>query len=156
MRLFYYCYGSAHSSVSAANLHLGHLPLDRRPAVSEIIHQPLFDRCQDWEVGEPRHMGTDEAGNDIYIIGLAGGKREMAQALLDFLAAEGVETAGVRFEDVLQHAGVLMRIGGYSSRRLGLVGFGRPLCAVGVWLKYRLFAEHVRRVKHEIAARTFP
>ncbi|HYF92886.1 MAG TPA: DUF3189 family protein [Symbiobacteriaceae bacterium] len=30
-KIIYYCYGAAHSSITAANLHLGHLPLDRRP-----------------------------------------------------------------------------------------------------------------------------
>jgi len=57
-----------------------------------------------------------------------------------------------RFEDTLRHASVLLRIGGYASRGLGLVGIGRPLCALGVWLCYRQYAEHVRRVRLDAAS----
>jgi hypothetical protein len=153
MKVIYYCYGSAHSSVTAANLHLGHLPLDRRPRPGEIAHQPLFDRCEDYQVGELRLMGTDEWGHEVYVLGLAGGRKVMAHALRDFLRAAGVDDSALLLEDALAHAGVLLRIGGYSSRRLGLIWLGRPLCALGVWLKYQGFTGHVRRVRDAVAKR---
>lgn len=146
MRLFYCCYGSAHSSVTAANIHLGHLPGNRRATLGEILHQPLFDRAADYEVGIPREMGTDERGNEILVLGLAGGRQAMVQALTDFLTALGIQRSQAIFCDALQHAGVLMRIGGYCSRRLGWVWLGRPLCAGGVF-KYPRFVHHVRQVR---------
>ncbi|MGB3963216.1 MAG: DUF3189 family protein, partial [Tepidanaerobacteraceae bacterium] len=35
MKIFYCCYGSAHSSVVAASIHLGLLPSDRVPTSRE-------------------------------------------------------------------------------------------------------------------------
>lgn len=151
MKIIYYCYGAAHSSITAANIHLGHLPLEGRPAPRELLHQPGFDRAEAHELGDLRLMGTDEWGNEVHVLGLAGARRVMARALLDFLAALGVDTASLLLVDALQHAGVLLRLGGYASRRLGLVWCGRPLCALGVWLKYRAYAAHVRRVRQEVA-----
>ncbi|HWI52723.1 MAG TPA: DUF3189 family protein [Symbiobacteriaceae bacterium] len=150
-RVIYYCYGSAHSSVTAANIHIGHLPVERRPSPFEILHQPLFDRAESNQIGHFRLMGTDRWGCEVYVLGLAGGKGPMQRAMTDFLAASGAHVGGFRFEPTLSHAGVLLRIGGYTSRGLGWVALGRPLCAVGVWLKYRLFAEHVRQVLDALA-----
>jgi hypothetical protein len=152
LRIIYYCYGAAHSSVTAANLHVGNLPLERRPHPSEIMHQPLFDATADYEIGFLHDMGQDEANNRIYILGLAGGGAVMRQALLDFLGVCGLDTGRIRFENTLPHAGFSLRIGGYISRRLGLVWLGRPLCALGVWLHYGRFAGHVRRVRAETGA----
>lgn len=151
MKIVYYCYGSAHSSVTAANIHLGALPADRRPSLRDIRHQPLFDRAEDYQVGTPFPMGTDAWGNEVYVLGLAGGKRPMVEALHQFLELHGIDRSQICFEDVLQHAGVLLRIGGYSSRRLHWIGFGRPLCALGVWFKYERFAGHVRRLQARFA-----
>lgn len=153
MRIFYHCYGQAHSSVTAANIHLGHLPTDRRATLTEIEHQPCFDRTREYELGQPRLMGTDEWGNQVYVIGLAGGKRVMAQALQEFLVAGGVSPDSFLFANALQHAGVPMRIGGYTSRRLGLIWPGRPLSAVGVWLKYPRFVSLVQQVRQEVQTR---
>jgi hypothetical protein len=155
MKLFYCCYGSAHSSVTAANIHLGHLPLDRRPSLAEILHQPLFDRAEDGEIGDPFYMGRDEQGHEIYILGLAGAERTMTRALERFLRDQGIDLSAIRFIDVLQHAGSLMRVGGFTSRRLGWVAIGRPLCALGVYLKYPLFAAHVRRIREELDPASF-
>jgi hypothetical protein len=150
LNLVYYCYGSSHSSVTAANIHLGHLPCHRRPSPFEILHQPLFDRTRSTELGLFRHMGDDEAGNAIYVLGLAGGKSVVSRALVDLLAIFGVPVNTFRFEPMLQNAGVILRIGGYASRALGWVAIGRPLSALGVWLKYRGYAADVLRVRGEL------
>jgi hypothetical protein len=150
MKIFYCCYGSAHSSVTAANIHLGYLPITRRASPLEILHQPLFDRTEGHQLGEPRLMGRDDWGNEVYVIGLAGGKNILMPALRDFIALNGISREQVLFEDVLIHAGVPLRIGGYTSRRLGLVPLGRPLCVLGVWLKYSRFVEHVRGVHQRV------
>lgn len=153
MKVIYHCYGQAHSSVTAANIHLGNLPRHRRPTVTEIEHQPCFDRTEDYELGVPRLMGTDEWGNEVYVIGLAGGKRAMEQAVQDFLVRSGVDPDDFLFANALQHAGVPLRIGGYTSRRLGLIWPGRPLSAIGVWLKYPRFAHLAQSVRQQVQSR---
>lgn len=153
MKLFYHCYGQAHSSVTAANIHLGHLPRHRRATLTEIQHQPCFDRTQEYELGVPRLMGTDEWGNQVYVIGLAGGKRAMERAVQDFLVAGSIAPTDFLFANALQVAGLPLRVGGYTSRRLGLIWPGRPLSAVGVWLKYPRFVALVEQVRHQVQHR---
>ncbi len=153
MRIIYHCYGQAHSSVTAANIHLGHLPRHRRASIAEIRHQPCFDRTQPHELGIPRLMGVDEAGHEVYVIGLAGGKRALEPALREFLERSGIDPAAFLFANALQHAGVPLRIGGYTSRRLGVVWLGRPLSALGVYLKYPAFVDLVHRVRREVQHR---
>jgi len=43
LKVIYHCYGGAHSSVTAANIHLGLLPRERTPGYRELISQKLFD-----------------------------------------------------------------------------------------------------------------
>lgn len=150
MKLFYFCYGSAHSSVTAANIHLGRLPLTGRPTLGEIINQPVFDRFPHSRLGEATRFGEDEHGNEIYVIGLSSSKPTLSNALRRFLEAQGVAADQVAFADTLHHAGMLMRIGGYASRRLGLIIPGRWLVAVGVWLAYDRFAGQVREVRRRL------
>lgn len=150
MKLFYFCFGSAHSSVTAANIHLGRLPLEGRPSVRAIMYQPCFDRFPHSRLGQATQMGRDEQGHEIYVIGLASGKLALAQALRDYLLSQGVAQEAVQFVDTLRHAHPLMRIGGYASRRLGLVFPGRWLAAVGVWFHYGRFAGQVRAVRRRL------
>lgn len=146
MKYIYFCYGAAHTSITMANLHLGVLPRDRRPSLREIIHQPLFDRAEAYDHGELRLMGTTPSGDEVYVLGLVGGWKVVGPALQEFLQHMGVDLATVHFEPTLKHAGILLRVGGYTSRALGLVWPGRPLCALGVWLKYHKFSGQVRQV----------
>jgi hypothetical protein len=146
MKIFYHCYGSAHSSVTAANLHLGLLPRARRPPLAEILHQPLFDRALHCDVGRPILMGADEWGHEVFVIGLAAGKKPLAGALADFAALHGVGRHQLLMVDALGAAGWTLRVGGYLSRRIGLVRLGRPLSAAGVWANYWAFVAIVETV----------
>lgn len=153
MKIFYHCYGSAHSSITAANIHLGHLPSQRRATIRELCFQPLFDRARNQEIGTPWFLGTDSAGHEVYSIGLQSGRRQLAAALFDFLAAVGVPPGDMILDDALRHGNLALRIGGLLSRKLGLVRVGRPLSAWGIWLKYWRFVELVDQVKAEAARR---
>lgn len=153
MRIFYHCYGSAHTSVIASAIHVGILPMSRRPDPEEIRRVPNFDKFKNSEIGTPIYIGPDEDGNQVYIIGLATGKKIMAGALLDFLLSGGVREGDVYFADALPGANVLTRIGGFLSRQVGLVRIGRPLCAKGIWQTYPQFVELVRRVKADVRTR---
>lgn len=150
MKVIYHCYGQAHSSVTAANIHLGHLPRHRRATLAEICRQPCFDRTLQHQLGTPQLMGIDEWGNPVYVVGLAGGRRTLERAVADFLRLQGVAEGEFLLVNALQHAGLPMRIGGYASRRLGLIWPGRPLSAIGVWVKYRRFVALVEAVRNRL------
>ncbi|MDF2630266.1 MAG: hypothetical protein K0R39_4097 [Symbiobacteriaceae bacterium] len=154
--LIYFCYGGSHSSVTAANIHLGRLPASHRARPKEILRQPLFDQARNQDLGLIRHMGTDEAGNAIHVVGLAGGKAVLSRALAELLALSGVPVADFRFEPTLQNAGIILRLGGYASRGLGWVAVGRPVCALGVWLKYPLYGSHVKEVRRKLGLTVLP
>jgi len=154
MKIFYHCYGSAHSSITAANIHLGHLPSHRRATLGELRSQPLFDRARHQDIGTPWFLGTDAGGHDVYCIGLHSGRRQLAADLLDFLIAAGIDSNDLILDDALRHGNWALRVGGLMSRRFGLIRLGRPLSAWGIWLKYWRFVELVQAVQREAAQRT--
>ena len=51
LRIIYYCYGSAHSSVVAAAIHLAKLPSRRLPSISRFAVFPILTvhRSSNWE-----------------------------------------------------------------------------------------------------------
>lgn len=136
MKIIYYDYGGAHSTVTLAHIHLGVLPTDRRPGVGAIMHQPHFDQAANSDLGKVRPMGTDAQGNEVYVCGLGGGRTAMVPALLTFLELSGADPSQVQFVDTMPTVNLLMRLGGYTSRVLHIVWLGRPLVAFGAWLAY--------------------
>lgn len=145
----YYCFGGAHTSVTAANLHLGRLPA--RPTYRQVLAQPHFDRLPHRSIGTFLFMGADAAGHPVYSVGLEGGRERLARALADFAAAFGVPPGEVALHPALPCANVLMRVGGFLSRRLGLVWPGRPLVALGAWLALPRFRALVGPVARRCA-----
>lgn len=141
MILLFHCYGGAHTSITAANIHLGRLPRARRAALAEIVRQPFFDWMPPREVGRPLYMGADAQGRAVYCIGFGAGKGDLAAAVLAALRLMGGRTERLRLIDALPAATFLMRAGGFTSKVIGLRSVGRPLVAFGVWLNYRRFVQ---------------
>ena len=65
MHVIYYCYGSAHSSVISAAIHLGRLPSDRVPTQEEMMRLTDFDRTESWQIGTLFFKGHDEFDNPV-------------------------------------------------------------------------------------------
>lgn len=125
----YHCFGGAHTSVVAAAIHLGLLPT--RPSWHEVAAFPLFDRTPTRDRGWPLYLGTDERGRRVYAMGRGRDGRSTALVLDGLLRALHLDGRLVN-HDTLVCAGPLTKLGGYLSRRLGLVRPGRTLAAVGV------------------------
>lgn len=147
MRIFYYCYGSAHSSVVAASIHLGFLPADRVPRPDEFRKLPHYDRTNSFEIGTPFFMGKDEYGSEIFIIGMTSQRELVKKAIVSFLKHSGVNTCDLMMVDTLRNVNLKTKIGGFMSRRLGLVKLGRPLTIQGIREKYFEFVQLVDSVK---------
>ena len=137
--VFYVCYGSAHSSVVAAAIHIGALPSRRRATAREITALPDFDRLENSRIGTPIFSGADAAGREVYALGLASGRRLLVRTIHDLLEALGLGPGSVHFADALEGANWAIRVGGFLSRRLGLVRLGRPICTWGVIADYPRF-----------------
>lgn len=147
MKIFYCCYGSAHSSVVAASIHLRLLPMDRIPASREFQWLPHYDKTESFEIGTPFYMGTDEYKSDVYILGMASQRKLVKKAVLSFLAQLGLDTRDLMMIDTLKNVNLITKIGGFTSRRLGLISIGRPLTIIGIQQKYRDFIRLVAEVK---------
>jgi len=141
LKIIYCCYGSAHSSVIAAALHLHKLPWDRLPTLAELKRQERFDRTENWEIGTPFFLGCDGEGNEIYALGLGPDKKMLYRTIASLIKMWDFPAREILLVDTLTCIHWLTRVGGFLSRRLGLVALGRPLAALGIRLSYnRLLA----------------
>lgn len=146
MKIIYHCYGGAHSSVTAAAVHLGWLPTDRLPDKAELTRLPYFDRTKDADHGHIRFMGHDRYGNEIFILGRRNCAivfEKMAKGLVEVFGKSNDEYC---FFNVMPYVNWKMVLGGYSSRRLGVIIIGRPIILAGVLASYWKIVSFVQRV----------
>lgn len=148
--IIYHCYGAAHSSVLSAAIHLGYLPEDRIPGIREILKIPYFDKSSSKEIGIPFFYGSDNSGNKIYCQGMGGLDRVIKDLLKDVLRECHIPEERVITVNTLKNVNILVRIGGFLSRKLGLVFPGRLIVAFGLKLVYRRFIKTVSSVKLNI------
>lgn len=151
MHVIYHCYGSAHSSVTAAAIHLGRLPVERRASVQEILSLADFDLTETWQIGTLFFKGVDSAGHTIYAVGLGPESKAAKRAIVSLLEQLELDTSNLQFHEALVHINGLAKIGGALSRRYGLIKCGRPLSALGIWMGYDHIVRFVKQVKQELA-----
>jgi hypothetical protein len=153
-KVFYHCFGSAHSSIVAAALHLGILPEARMAESGEIAALTFYDRIDRHELGTPIFVGRDARGHEIYAIGLAGGKDFLTRTMRSVLDLYGLPGEAMILRDSLVHVGNWTKAGGVLSRRLGLIGLGRPLTLIGVRRNYGHLVQLARRTRGEVWGRS--
>ena len=146
VRVFYHCYGSAHTSVVSAAIHLGLLPNGRPPRSDRLADIGLFDRVDTRLVGTPLFMGVDDEGHEVYVLGLAGAKGELLPAFTTLLGRHG----GDIFVDSLVLATPAMKMGGLLSRRLGLITVGRSMVSLAVIQHYGAFCDLVANTRQKL------
>lgn len=120
-RVFYVCYAGTHSSVLAASLHLGYLRRGCR-----VCDLPLFDRRTHRDIGIPVRVGTDSSGAEVYALGTGWLSRSVELAASDLIEMVSPE-AKACLCSVRGYLDFYARVGGFTSRRMGMVGLGRRL-----------------------------
>lgn len=150
MVVIYHCYGGSHSSVTAAALHLGILPQDRLPSASEFLSIPYFDACSTGEEGIIKHMGVDGDGNQIYVAGKKSLGRRFENILYGLAEALEINRENIKMIDTNPLVNPLMKVGGFMSRRMGIVNIGRPLVIAGTMRAYFQLVDLVIKKKGEI------
>lgn len=150
MKIFYHCYGSSHSSVIAANIHVGNLPADRIPTWKEILSLRDFDKRKKDDIGRPIFIGQDERGNDIYIIGLSHQKNIPINAVYSFLSIFQIPKNEIIFVNALASINLITKIGGFLSRAAGIVFIGRPLAVIGIQTSYKNILGLVEKTKKNL------
>ncbi|MDR7402934.1 MAG: DUF3189 family protein [Armatimonadota bacterium] len=152
MKIIYACFGGAHSSVTAAAIHLGALPAAGRPPVASIRGLPLFDRQTSAGLGRLHLVGEDRWGNEVYVLG----RGPLRSPFVDLLPAAARAMGGdeVLAVDTVFLINWAMVLGGILSRRLGLVWPGRWLVGWGTWFAYPLLVRLVRQVMYRAQEKT--
>ncbi|MGE5509508.1 MAG: DUF3189 family protein [Chitinophagales bacterium] len=151
MKVVYHCYGSAHSSVTAAALHLGLLPRDRQPTRAELLAAPRFDRTLTRELGTLFFIGRDRGNHDVYALGRGPVAREVANCLLSLLGVTGCDRLEVLLVNALPQISFVTTIGGTLSRGYGLIWPGRPLALWGIRRCYSRFVRLVEETERLLA-----
>lgn len=151
MKVVYHCYGSAHSSVTAAAIHLGLLPRDHQPTVAELMAVPRFDRTLTRELGTPFFIGRDQAQRDVYALGRGSAARYVVNCLESLLLEERMSPMEIVLVNALPTISLVTTVGGTLSRGMGLVWPGRPLALWGVRRCYPRFVRLVRETERLLA-----
>ncbi|NMB13289.1 MAG: DUF3189 family protein [Firmicutes bacterium] len=147
MQIVYACYGGAHSSPMAAAIHVGRLWGDPLPSLTDIQNLLYFDMIGDEDRGRVFPVGIDEFGNHVYMLGRGSDERSILQAVKSGYILAGGDPRQLLFVNTLQAVNWQMRVGGFLSRRLGLVSIGRPLVTRGARRAYRKLAQIVANTK---------
>lgn len=147
MIVIYHCVGGAHSSVLAASIHLGLLPVDRKPTKEDILNIPFFDTLSKQEQGKILMKGIDEHGNNVFTLSRQFVPRLKLPAIKDAYQLGGGKLSDLLLLNTMEPVNWLMKIGGFSSRRLHFVAFGRPIAAYGAAKVYDKIAQIVASTK---------
>lgn len=150
MKIIYHCYGGAHASPTAAAIHLGFLSPNRRPTFAELLEVPRFDSIRSWEHGRLFQAGIDSDGNEVYTMGRRNSTDLVIKLLKEFTKLNGEDPNALYFVNCVQLLNPFMVTGGYSSRGLGLVWFGRPLVTFGTILSFPILVRIVQRTIKEV------
>ena len=151
MKIIYHCYGGAHSSVIMAAIHLGHLPLEKVPTNSEIMAMPLYEKMEGEEHGSLFFCGKDEFGNEVYVLGRRS-LNLVVEPVLKYLANK-FDTA-IMVVNAVTYVNLIMKVGGFLSRKLNLIFIGRPLVLWGTRKAYNKFTQEVKKIKESFNANT--
>jgi len=150
MIIVYHCVGGSHSSAIAAAIHLGQLPRDRVPSAQEIEQIPYFDTSTPKDYGRIIHRGDDNRGNRIFTLSRQFVPKLVIPAVEDAWKIAGQDPKHLMMINTLPTVNILMKIGGFSSRRLNLVFFGRPIVTKGVQQAYKQIINMVDNVQSMI------
>lgn len=147
MKFIYNCYGAAHSSVTAAGLHLGLLPPERPASNRELLSLPYYDATTEPDHGRIRFMGFDPEGNEVYITGKRNLGNSYEKIMRAYLRIATGRDDQIVFINTMPYVNIFMVIGGFLSRRLGFNRLGRYIILCGTRISYRKFAMLADQVK---------
>lgn len=150
MDIIYHCVGGAHSSVFAAAVHLGLLPKDRKPTKEDILNIPFFDTLSKQEQGKILLRGIDEKGNRVFTLSRQFATHLVLPAIEDAYQLGGGQLCNLMLINTMSSVNWIMKLGGFSSRRLHMVAFGRPIVAYGTLKAYDKVLQLVSKTKEMV------
>ncbi|MDO9535774.1 MAG: DUF3189 family protein [Bacillota bacterium] len=147
MKIIYHCYGGTHSSVMAASIHLGILDSRKRPSKKELLACPYFDEVDGKDSGRINFVGRDENNNEIYVMGCKGAGKIIDTFVEDLTRIMGNDAYDIVMADTKPCLNIVMKFGGFLSRRLSLLGIGRVFLYFGSRIAFEKIRTLVEQVK---------
>jgi hypothetical protein len=152
MIVVYHDVGGSHSTAAAANIHINFLPRDIAPNKDVILALPTFDKLQKKDWGHLIYIGDDEFGASVYTISRQKAAKIVMPALADLynILKNTNRNEGLYLVDTSPTVNFLMALGGFLSRRVGLVSIGRPIVTYGTIKAYKNITNIVEQVKGKV------
>jgi hypothetical protein len=96
-------------------------------------------------------MGQDRFNHEVYVIGMGSCRKEGTRLLYQMVNdSRGKSKGEVVVVNSIALINLEIRIGGFLSRRLGLISLGRWLIIYGIRKKYTKFVQLVEEVKSRL------
>lgn len=154
MKIIYHCYGGSHSSITVAGIHLGFLSVDRQPTTEELLRLPYYDETTLGDHGILHFMGQDEKGNQVFAVGKRNLGDKFGPIVQGIAALIGITGKDLLVVNTLPCVNLPMKVGGFLSRRMGLVRLGRPVVIWGTKLAFPRMVNLVKMVKQQAEGET--
>jgi hypothetical protein len=153
MVVIYHDVGGTHSTAVAANIHINKLPMDRIASKDEILNLPTFDKISKNQVGHILYIGSDEFDAKVYTISRKYKPNLVVPAIRDAFIIGGMKDEDIYIVDTHPTVNLWMKIGGFTSRALGVVSIGRPIVTYGTIKAYEDIAQIVKEVKIKLKSK---
>lgn len=150
MIVIYHDVGGAHSTAVAANIHINKLPMDRIPSREELLNLSTFDKIEKDQIGHLIYIGEDEFNAKIYTLARKYNPNIVIPAITDMYSILNDSNNKLFIIDTKPTVNLLMNIGGYASRKLHWVNFGRPIVTKGTQQAYMNIVNMVKAVKNNL------
>lgn len=150
MKILYYCHSGVHASVVASGIHLGLLPVDRKPSHQEILQLPHFDNRGNYPSGTPFFMGQDEGGNYVYTLAVGNEALLAPKTVRCFMDLFALPSQDTYLVDAVKYSTAKLKWGGWISVDLGLKMVGRPMILSAINRAYSNYVEQVQRLKQKL------
>lgn len=147
MFIIYYDVGGSHSVQTAAGIHLNILPEEGIPQPEDLFKMKKYDNTTKADYGRIFYVGNDEFGNSVYTLSCQYASPIVVPAIRDIFQIAGGNPQDLLMVSTLGTINVLMKIGGFTSRRLKWVSIGRPIVVKGTLQAYPNIAKLVKEVK---------
>ncbi|WP_368490786.1 DUF3189 family protein [Clostridium sp. BJN0013] len=150
MIVIYHDVGGTHSTSVAANIHINKLPMDRIPNKEELLSLPTFDKIEKDQIGRLMYIGEDEFNTKVYTLARKYNANLVVRAIEDMYSVLHGSNNGLFIVNTKPVVNLLMNIGGYTSRKLHWVSFGRPIVTKGTQQAYMSIVNLVKGVKNNL------
>jgi len=136
--------------VTAAFIHLDLLPVDCVPDRGTFYRIPFYDRQESGEHGHIFFVGVDKRGNEIYVTAQRGRPEVLSNIFQGLARMFNIPSQEYLLINMTPNINPVMRLGGYLSRRLGMITLGRPIVILGTRASYFRLVDLVKKVKQEL------